>query len=85
MTWFISSGFASLVLVSGLVAQQELTLKKVGVAPVHAGTYHPALGFQPNQTLRLGPESIWNNNRLSNYYTISPTDQEWVDEGVLPN
>ncbi len=83
---FITSATAALVLVSGIAAQHKPVFKRSNVSPVFAGTYHPALGFQPHQTQRLGPELIWNNNRLLNYYSPgSGTDQEWIDEGVLPD
>ncbi len=80
---FITSGAAALVLASGVAAQHKPVFKRSDVTPVFAGTCHPALGFQPHQTQRLGPESIWNNNILTNYYSYGGADQEWIDEGLL--
>ncbi len=79
----ILTGVAAVALVSGVAAQQQMTVKKATVAPVYAGSYHPAIGFQPAATQKSGPDTIWNNMILTNYYSIPGADQEWIDEGIL--
>ncbi len=54
-----------------------------GVAPVHAGTYHPSTGLTPTYSnARIGNRWILNST-LTNYYGIPGTDQEWIDDVFL--
>ena len=83
----ILTGAAALALITGATAQQkqQMTVNKVTATPQFAGQYHPSTGLvQSNgSTAKFGPESIYNNNVLTGYYSIPGADQEWIDEGVL--
>lgn len=75
---------AALVLASQLAAQSQTPIYKA-VAPQFAGVYDPHTGTLDRSAVspRLGPDSIYNNNTLTNYYSVPGIDQEWIDEGQL--
>ena len=83
----ILTGAAALALITGATAQQkqQMTVNKVTATPQFAGQYHPSTGLvQSNGGFaKFGPESIYNNNVLTGYYSIPGADQEWIDEGSL--
>ena len=83
----ILTGAAALALITGATAQQkqQMTVNKATATPQFAGQYHPSTGLvQPQGGIaKLGPDSIYNNNALTNYYSVPGADQEWIDEGVL--
>lgn len=58
---------------------------RVTTSPQFAGTYHPSRGLELRtagaSNFRL--EAIYNNNSLSNYFSIPGQDVEWIDEGEL--
>lgn len=66
-------------------ATQSVPRYRTTGAPQYAGVYHPTRGLDPGAPRsRFGPEVIWNAHRLGNYYTIPGSNQEWIDEGILP-
>lgn len=70
-------------LAASLSAQSQVPVYKA-VAPQFAGTFDPGTGtLIPGGGSRLGPDSIYNNNILTNYYSVPGQDQEWIDEGQL--
>lgn len=83
----ILTGAAALALVTGAAAQQkqQMTVQKATSTPQFAGSYHPSTGLvQPNGGVaKLGPDSLYNNNTLTNYYSVPGALQEWIDEGTL--
>jgi hypothetical protein len=83
----ILTGAAALALITGATAQQKqtMTVNKATTNAQFAGQYHPSTGLvQPNGgQAKLGPDSIYNNNVLTGYYSVPGADQEWIDEGVL--
>jgi hypothetical protein len=83
----ILTGAAVIALISGATAQQkqQMNVQKASVNPTFAGVYHPSTGLVSGNgnTAKSGPDELYNNNALSNYYSIPGTDQEWVDNGLL--
>lgn len=83
----ILTGAAALALITGASAQQkqQMTVNKTTATPQFAGTFHPSTGLVNSNggVAKLGPDSIFNNNILSNYYSVPGMDQEWIDEGIL--
>jgi len=82
----ILTGAAALALVTGATAQQkqQMTVNKA-TTPQYAGSFHPATGLVNNSgsTAKFGPEAVFNNNVLTNYYSVPGAGQEWIDEGTL--
>jgi hypothetical protein len=81
------TGAAVIVLISGATAQQKQQMKvqKASVNPTFVGIYHPSSGFVSSNrnTVRSGPDVLYNDNVLTNYYSVQGADQEWIDFGEL--
>lgn len=70
-------GFAA-----SLAAQTPLPTYRA-VAPQFAGVYDPATGtLSGGAGARLGPNVLYNNNSLTNYYSVPSAGFEWIDEGI---
>ncbi|HBF22750.1 MAG TPA: hypothetical protein DDW23_02930, partial [Planctomycetes bacterium] len=75
---------ASLVLVVGVPAQTQYGVLHKAENAQFAGIYRPDTGFVPTHPGgRAGPDVIWNNTSLSQYYSVPGVLQEWVDQGAL--
>lgn len=70
---------AATSLTVGLIAQSQAPVYKA-VPPQYAGTYSLLTG-ELTQSTTFGPSTLYNNNSLTNYYSIPGLDQEWIDEG----
>ena len=80
----ILTAAAALALVAGASAQTQYGVLHKAENAQFAGIYRPDTGFvSANPAGRSGPDVIWNNNALSNYYSVPGALQEWVDEGAL--
>ncbi len=81
------TGAAVIALISGATAQQkqQMNVQKASVNPIFAGVYHPSTGLVSGNgnTVKSGPEVIYNNNALSGYYSVPGANQEWVDNGMF--
>lgn len=81
MRTFTFRFFALLFLSSHALAQAQIPIQKP-VAPQFAGTYKVSEGkLTSASNTRANFVSIYNNNTLTNYYSVPGIDQEWVDEG----
>jgi hypothetical protein len=87
MLRFLIFGAALIGLMSSVSAQQKqiLTVKKANTDPSFAGVFHPTTGLNSSSgnTAKAGPITIYNNNTFLNYFSLSGTNQEWVDNGKL--
>ena len=80
----ILTAAAALALVAGASAQTQYGVLHKAENAQFAGIYRPDTGFvSATPAGRSGPDVIWNNNALSNYYSVPGALQEWVDEGAL--
>ncbi len=81
----ILTGAAVIALISGASAQQKQQVQvQKAQAPQYAGTFSPLTGFvSANNQNRIGNAEAYNNNTLSNYYSVPGQDQEWIDNGQL--
>jgi len=81
------TGAAVIALISGATAQQkqQMNVQKASVNPTFAGVYHPSTGLVSGNgnTAKAGPDTIYNNNLLSGYYSVPGVNQEWIDNGKL--
>ncbi len=80
------TGVAAFALISAADAQQKQQVAtKKATTPQLAGTFHPTLGLikPPANQPRSGPDSLYNNSNLSNYYSVPSQGQEWIDNFKL--
>jgi len=77
----------SVLLSAQLSAQAQVApnpLLLPATAPQHAGVFHPKTGLIPaSASSRFGPDLIFNNSTLQNYYAVPGAGQEWIDQGSL--
>lgn len=77
------TGVVAIALIQAADAQQkqQVSTQKAVTAKL-AGTFHPSLGLIQNggtTSARSGPDALYNNSSLSNYYSVPGTNQEWID------
>lgn len=70
----------TIVITSSLAFGQSKIPVYKAAPPKFAGTYDMATG-KLSQSNTSGPRILYNNNTLTNYYSVPGADQEWIDEG----
>lgn len=83
----LTLSFSLAVCLASTAAAQQVgpALHRAPAQPQYGGVYHPVEGLLAgaNQQSRRGPNLIFNNASLSNYFVLAGQLQEFVDEGVL--
>jgi len=78
---------ATTLVASSSAQQKQVTSTERATNAQYAGTYSPNTGLVAPQggVAKSGPVSLFNNNTLTNYYSVPGAGQEWIDEGTLPD
>ncbi len=82
----ILTGIAVLALVANASAQTQTANFKKAATPEFAGVYRVDTGFvSSSPEMRMGPDVVYNNSIIGNYYTTPGAFQSYLDEGAFPD
>jgi len=76
---------ATTLVASSSAQQKQVTSTERATNAQYAGTYSPDTGLVAPHggVAKSGPDTLFNNNTLTNYYSVPGAGQEWIDEGTL--